>query len=121
MKGYDIEMRDVKDFMEVGSFSKSCRDQWLIDYSKMCAYETVAVGYSAFCPLFTQEEWEGFQHRNDIMWWYTAGFGSPIARAEGVGYAQELIARLTHGESLKASGEFLLVDRNCVSHVMQSP
>jgi hypothetical protein len=32
------------------------------------------------------------------MWWYTSGFGSPVSRAEGVGYAQELISRLTHSK-----------------------
>lgn len=26
----------------------------------LCAYETVALGYSAFCGLFTYEEWEGY-------------------------------------------------------------
>lgn len=36
----------------------------------MCAYETVAIGYSAFCDLFTENEWKGFQYRYDIMWWY---------------------------------------------------
>ncbi|KAH8084590.1 putative phytase [Filobasidium floriforme] len=75
---YSLTTRDVKDMME------------------MCAYETVSVGYSAFCGLFTEDEWKGFQYRNDIWWWHTSGFGSPVARAEGLGYAQELISRLTH-------------------------
>jgi hypothetical protein len=26
----------------------------------LCAYETVALGYSAFCGLFNFEEWEGY-------------------------------------------------------------
>ncbi|KXN93292.1 3-phytase B, partial [Leucoagaricus sp. SymC.cos] len=29
---------------------------------QMCAYETVAIGYSRFCELFTEEEWEGFNY-----------------------------------------------------------
>ena len=62
----------------------------------MCPYETVALGYSSFCDLFTVEEWKAFQYRFDIMWWYGSGFGSPVARASGIGYVQELVSRLTH-------------------------
>ena len=31
----------------------------LYDMQSLCAYETVAFGYSSFCDLFTYEEWEG--------------------------------------------------------------
>jgi len=29
-----------------------------------CVYETVALGYSQFCRLFTEKEWEGFAYRD---------------------------------------------------------
>lgn len=29
---------------------------------EMCAYETVSIGYSRFCDLFTEEEWKGFEY-----------------------------------------------------------
>jgi len=29
---------------------------------QLCPYETVALGYSKFCELFTKEEWEGFDY-----------------------------------------------------------
>ena len=29
----------------------------------LCPYETVAYGYSAWCDLFTYQEWEGFEYR----------------------------------------------------------
>ncbi len=61
-----------------------------------CAYETVALGYSAFCPLFTDKEWKGYQYRWDIYWWYGSSFGSPVSRAQGLGWVQELTSRLTH-------------------------
>lgn len=64
----------------------------------MCPYETVALGYSSFCNLFTVEEWKAFEYRFDIMWWYGSGFGSPVARASGIGYVQELVSRLTHSK-----------------------
>ncbi|KAF8521507.1 phosphoglycerate mutase-like protein [Gautieria morchelliformis] len=61
-----------------------------------CAYETVALGFSTFCGLFTQEEWNGFEYSNDLSFWYSEGPGSPVAAAQGMGYVQELVARLTH-------------------------
>ncbi|KDQ54057.1 hypothetical protein JAAARDRAFT_38656 [Jaapia argillacea MUCL 33604] len=63
---------------------------------QMCAYETVAIGYSKFCELFTEEEWEGFNYAMDLYFWYDSAFGSPVARIQGIGYVQELLARLTH-------------------------
>lgn len=28
----------------------------------LCAYETVALGFSSFCGLFTEEEWLGYDY-----------------------------------------------------------
>ena len=33
--------------------------------------------------------------RFDLNYWYTSGFGSPVGRAQGIGYVQELVSRLT--------------------------
>ncbi|KAH9847991.1 phosphoglycerate mutase-like protein [Lenzites betulinus] len=63
---------------------------------QLCAYETVALGYSKFCELFTEEEWKGFDYAVDLYFWYNSAFGSPVARGLGIGYVQELLARLTH-------------------------
>lgn len=78
MDGYELSLHDVVNMMD------------------MCPYETVALGHSSFCSLFTHKEWRGYQYRNDIFWWYAASFGAPVARAEGLGWMQELTARLTH-------------------------
>lgn len=63
---------------------------------QMCAYETVAIGYSKFCELFTEDEWEGFNYALDLAFWYNSAFGSPLAKTLGIGWVQELVARLTH-------------------------
>ncbi|KAF5386547.1 hypothetical protein D9757_005881 [Collybiopsis confluens] len=63
---------------------------------QMCAHETVALGYSKFCELFTQEEWEGFDYSYDLEYWYNSAFGSPVGRVLGAGWIQELLARLEH-------------------------
>ncbi|KAJ7073158.1 acid phosphatase [Mycena amicta] len=67
----------------------------LVAMQQICAYETVSLGYSAFCPLFTEEEWIGFSYSNDLAFWYSFGPGNPTASAQGIGYAQELLSRLT--------------------------
>lgn len=75
--------------------------------------KTVAIGFSRFCELFTEEEWEGFEYAIDLYFWfvyyfscllpsltkitrYGSAFGSPVARVQGIGYIQELVSRLTH-------------------------
>jgi hypothetical protein len=63
---------------------------------QLCAYETVAIGYSKFCELFTEEEWEGFDYALDLSFWYNSAFGSPVGRVQGIGWVQEFVARLTH-------------------------
>ncbi|KAJ6537410.1 histidine phosphatase superfamily [Mycena vulgaris] len=65
-------------------------------FQQLCAYETVALGYSKFCELFTEEEWDGFEYSFDLYFWYNSGFDFPLARSQGIGYVQELVARLTH-------------------------
>lgn len=44
---------------------------WTIDDTfaaqNMCPYETVAYGYSAFCNLFTYDEWENFEYTSGII------------------------------------------------------
>ena len=34
--------------------------------------------------------------RMDLFFWYGYAFGSPVARVQGIGWIQELVARLTH-------------------------
>ncbi|KAL5514623.1 hypothetical protein ACEPAG_1939 [Sanghuangporus baumii] len=67
----------------------------LLSMQELCAYETVALGSSAFCDLFTEEEWKGFNYLIDLEFWYSNGPGNPTTAAVGIGYVQELVARLT--------------------------
>ncbi|KAF2677568.1 phosphoglycerate mutase-like protein [Lentithecium fluviatile CBS 122367] len=62
----------------------------------LCAYETVAVGFSHWCTLYTAPEWSAFEYSLDIGFSAGSGFLSPIGRAIGVGYVQEVLARMTH-------------------------
>lgn len=73
---------------------------WTVDDSfnaqALCAYETVALGYSSFCGLFTWEEWQGYEYAIDLAFSGNNAFQSPTGRAVGIGWQQELLARLQH-------------------------
>lgn len=91
-----IYLQDARDRLQaqIDGYNLTIEDVYTMQ--QMCPYETVAIGFSTFCGLFTQEEWEGFDYAMDIYFWYNSAFGSPVARVQGIGYIQELVARLTH-------------------------
>ncbi|KAK6375842.1 uncharacterized protein PV06_01580 [Exophiala oligosperma] len=62
----------------------------------LCAYETNYLGMSDFCGLFTEDEWSGFESTLDQEYYYDYAWGNPTGRAQGIGYLQELLARLQH-------------------------
>lgn len=62
----------------------------------ICAYEMGYIGQSDFCYLFTEDEWAGFEVTLDQEYFYDYAFGSPSGRAQGIGWLQEFIARLTN-------------------------
>ena len=61
----------------------------------ICAYEYNYIGMSDFCTLFTADEWAGFELTLDQEYYYDYSYGQPTGRAQGIGYVQELLARLT--------------------------
>lgn len=61
-----------------------------------CAYEYAYIGQSDFCHIFTANEWAGFENVLDQQYYYLYSYGNPTGRAQGVGYVQELVARLNH-------------------------
>ncbi|KAJ6452328.1 histidine phosphatase superfamily [Mycena vitilis] len=68
-----------------------------------CAYETVALGFSAFCDLFTEAEWEGYEYSVDLSFWYDNGPGNPAVAAQGIGWVQELVSRLTQTRMIESA------------------
>lgn len=79
----------------------------------LCAMETVAKEeYSPFCDLFTQKDFEGYEYSMDLDKFYHTGcaetfhqsftprnlksrYGSRLGPVQGIGYVNELLARLT--------------------------
>ncbi|ODN84281.1 hypothetical protein L202_00264 [Cryptococcus amylolentus CBS 6039] len=61
----------------------------------LCSYETDTLGYSAFCPLFTEEDFRNYEYQYDLSFYYNNGFGSPVGAAQGKGFLQEFVSRFT--------------------------
>ncbi|KAI0058243.1 phosphoglycerate mutase-like protein [Artomyces pyxidatus] len=78
---------------DVKGFNLTTTD--IIAMQQACAYESVAIGFSSFCELFTEQEWKDFEYFNDLSFWYSNGPGNPAVAAQGIGYVQEFISRLT--------------------------
>ncbi|KAK7037570.1 hypothetical protein VNI00_011062 [Paramarasmius palmivorus] len=89
---------------QIKGFELSIEDVYTMQ--QMCAYETVAIGYSKFCELFTEEEWEGFDYALDLGFWYNSAFGSPVARVQGAGWVQEMIHRLEQRPVTEETNKF---------------
>lgn len=62
----------------------------------LCAFETVATGtLSPFCSIFTEDEFAQFEYWADLDKYYGTGYGQALGPVQGVGYINELLARLT--------------------------
>lgn len=75
---------------------------------QLCSYDTVAFGRSDFCPLFTQEEWLGYEYAWDLNFFGVStlllysqgrvanimlqnyGDGSSVGKAQGLGWVNEV-------------------------------
>ena len=76
----------------------------VIDLMDICPYDTVAnadnedeIGQelSPFCSLFTPDEWIHYDYMQSLKKYYGYGSGNPLGPTQGVGFVNELIARLT--------------------------
>lgn len=77
-------------------------DQETLFLMDLCPFETVASllgNPSAFCSLFTKAEWTAYDYYQTVGKYYGYGPGNPLGPSQGVGYVNELIARLT-GEAV---------------------
>ncbi|KAF2223698.1 histidine phosphatase superfamily [Elsinoe ampelina] len=70
----------------------------IITLMDLCPFTTVAspTGVpSPFCTLFTPSEFASYAHYESLNKYYGYGAGNPLGPTQGVGFANELIARLT--------------------------
>ncbi|KAL8998704.1 MAG: hypothetical protein Q9169_002259 [Polycauliona sp. 2 TL-2023] len=69
-----------------------------INLFDLCPFMTVAspVGaLSPFCHLFSSDEWKHYNYYQSLGKYYGYGAGNPLGPTQGVGYVNELIARLS--------------------------
>ena len=65
----------------------------------LCPFNTVAdsEGFlSPFCALFTEDEWHAYDYYQSLGKYYGFSWGNPLGATQGVGFTNELIARLTN-------------------------
>ncbi|KAJ9602171.1 hypothetical protein H2200_013291 [Cladophialophora chaetospira] len=66
---------------------------------ELCPFNTVADDdgvLSPFCALFTEAEWHSYNYYESLGKYYGYSFGNPLGPTQGVGFVNELIARLTN-------------------------
>ncbi|KAL8804049.1 MAG: hypothetical protein Q9200_005978 [Gallowayella weberi] len=69
-----------------------------INFLDLCPFTTVAspVGaISPFCDLFSIDEWKRYDYYQTLGKYYGYGPGNPLGPTQGVGFVNELVARLT--------------------------
>lgn len=74
-------------------------DSDTISLMDLCAFNTVASPtgkISDFCYLFTTTEWHQYDYYQSLGKYYGYGPGNPLGPTKGVGYVNELIARMTN-------------------------
>ncbi|TFK56976.1 phosphoglycerate mutase-like protein [Heliocybe sulcata] len=130
----------------IGYYGDSLQDQWIETYlaptlerlqplvqgvnlttsdlynmQSACAYETVALGFSDFCGVFTEEEWEGFNYALDVSFWYSYGPGNPTSAAIGLGWVGEMVSRLTQTPITGAFAEVNTTLMNNITFPLNQP
>ena len=79
----------------------------------ICAYETVVMGFSNFCSLFTKEEFENYEYDIDLQFMGDYGFMNPTGRAQGIGWVVELLDRMNMTKfDGPATGQNTTLDEN---------
>lgn len=80
LPGANLALSDVPSFMD------------------LCPFNTVdsPVGaISPFCNLFTIDEWSSYNYYESLKEYYGYSYGNPLGPTQGVGFTNELMARLT--------------------------
>lgn len=64
----------------------------------LCPFNTIADAggkISPFCGIFTEDEWRDYDYLQSVGKFYGIGGGNPLGPTQGVGFTNELVARLT--------------------------
>ncbi|KAI0312379.1 acid phosphatase [Amylostereum chailletii] len=71
-------------------------DDDVVNIMNMCPFHAIVTeAPSPFCDLFAHEEFKSYEYYNDVDKYYGTGYGNALGPVQGVGYVNELLARLT--------------------------
>ncbi|KAG9075413.1 hypothetical protein FS749_012924, partial [Ceratobasidium sp. UAMH 11750] len=73
-------------------------DKDTVSLMSLCGFDTAAKNGTAspWCGVFTKSEFRSYEYSVDLEKYYSKSYGSAYARSEGVGWVNELLARLTN-------------------------
>lgn len=97
LPGAHLDLRDIANLMEI------------------CSAETVdspTGTISPFCDLFTASEWHQFNYYETLAKYYKTGVGNPVGPAQGIGFVNELIARMTGEQVIDDTSTNRVLDSN---------
>lgn len=66
---------------------------------ELCGFETMVVGSSPWCNVFTRNEWLDFEYARDVLHWYRAGPGNHYSAVMGALWLNATANILTGGPS----------------------
>lgn len=95
-----------------GANLSSTETIYLLD---LCPFNTVASSsgtISQWCSLFNATEWHQYNYYNSLGKWYGFSHGNPLGPTQGVGFVNELIARLTDEQVVDATSTNRTLDDN---------
>jgi Histidine phosphatase superfamily (branch 2) len=82
MPGVDLTLADIPLLMDLCPF-------------EAVAQKTPTLTHPPLCALFTPSEWRSYDYYNTLGKYYASGAGNPRASTRGVGYVNEVLARMT--------------------------
>ncbi|RDX50864.1 phosphoglycerate mutase-like protein [Lentinus brumalis] len=66
---------------------------------ELCGYDAVIRNSTEFCNAFTAEEWLDFEYANDLMYFYSIGYGNPIAPQLGMPWVRSALDILSSNDT----------------------
>lgn len=94
----------------------------VLSLQDLCVFETASFGQSAFCGLFTEQEWRGYEYHLDLKFYGDNAWGSEVGPATGLSWLSELRARLVKEYITKPQfGVNVTLDNNSVTFPLDQP
>ncbi|KAH9940793.1 phosphoglycerate mutase-like protein [Epithele typhae] len=71
----------------------------IVGMQQLCGYDNVIRNQTDFCNIFTAEEWLDFEYANDLMYFYSIGFGNMIAPQLGMPWVRSALNILSANDT----------------------